>query len=781
MKRHKGKKSLGVLILVTVLILSSCANGNKSEEKQTETGNESSTESQEYSFLEEKSTETTENDSSEKRRIDEVSISWDGSAVWNDNSTDDLRAVINHPVEKTEAEGEIHGNGEIFVCEAGCVRHSNHTFSNYKEDWDGVNGITGNGEKFSLKIEVDSGREGAQIRNLGSVSGKKGYVACYHGTNKNGKPADYWFYELDEAFAVVNAIHPNLNANAFIRSLMGDSNGNFHVTYDGNGGKRNYVIISSAGELLFEKEVEVNSKLCSFGGGRVALCETTLETNERRFMEANAETGELSEIAVSKDEAVKKMLTSNDVYDAVPVDDHQILTCNKEGVCFYDLRDRKLELAYKWSNHGIIPLAVRELGMTSDGSVSILYEEKGEKGTLFLLLKPTGEKEELKSITIAVSAENAEKYGKAAAYFQKKYPEYVINVKDDYDETSLLTQLGAGKGPVLVDTALTGFEDLERLWQPLDGFLEQTGIAEEMLPGASEFGKIGGVTYGIVREFQIKTLLTTDNAPDDWNYEGYLNALENFDGKIFTGRYVETAADWREKYFDALMNGLGDNYYFNVETGETIFGTSKFERVLRISRKAMQCPPAASGEAIKKGEAFCECVDVFSVEGAVRLRRRMQINGEKITGYPTNAGARNLLCAISPVALCRTATDEEKTIAYTFLKVYLSKEAMQEDVSFLPVRKDVLTDTFARYQATAEQDAEFGIYNPEVMPELDWDEDVKFLNDLIEKGAVKKTFPAGLQKVFDEELGDYLNGRIDEKALTNHLKSRVWLYLEEMK
>ncbi len=106
---------------------------------------------------------------------------------------------------------------------------------------------------------------------------------------------------------------------------------------------------------------------------------------------------------------------------------------------------------------------------------------------------------------------------------------------------------------------------------------------------------------------------------------------------------------------------------------------------------------------------------------------------------------------------------------------------MQEDVSFLPVRKDVLTDMFARYQATAEQDAEFGIYNPEVMPELDWDKDVKFLNNLIDKGVVKKTFPAGLQKVFDEELGDYLNGRIDEKALTNHLKSRVWLYLEEMK
>ncbi len=76
---------------------------------------------------------------------------------------------------------------------------------------------------------------------------------------------------------------------------------------------------------------------------------------------------------------------------------------------------------------------------------------------------------------------------------------------------------------------------------------------------------------------------------------------------------------------------------------------------------------------------------------------------------------------------------------------------------------------------------EDGKYNVNFMPMLEWDKDVPFLEGLIENGVVKKSFPTGLQKVFDEELGDYLTGRIDGKALDNHLKSRVWLYLEELK
>ena len=70
-------------------------------------------------------------------------------------------------------------------------------------------------------------------------------------------------------------------------------------------------------------------------------------------------------------------------------------------------------------------------------------------------------------------------------------------------------------------------------------------------------------------------------------------------------------------------------------------------------------------------------------------------------------------------------------------------------------------------------------YDSEEWPELDWAEDTKFLYDMMENSVVKKQLPTGLKGVFDEEFGDYVNGRISEKALNDHLKSRVWLYLEE--
>lgn len=65
------------------------------------------------------------------------------------------------------------------------------------------------------------------------------------------------------------------------------------------------------------------------------------------------------------------------------------------------------------------------------------------------------------------------------------------------------------------------------------------------------------------------------------------------------------------------------------------------------------------------------------------------------------------------------------------------------------------------------------------MPALDGDKDVQFLEELIKNSIVQKTFPTSLQNVFDEELGAFLRGTIDGKALSDHLRSRVGLYLEE--
>lgn len=707
----------------------------------------------------------------------------EGNAAWQDNALDDLHAVINLSVKSIKTEGETVSGGVVFVGEGGCTRHGNHSYGDYRKDWDGVNGITPEGEEFSLTLEILPEKKRLQFLNLGPVSGEDAYVACSYVYDANGKASEYCFYELDSKYQKIHEVQTGYVTDSAVRHIMGDADGNYHAAYPKSNGKNIYVIISPEGEIIFEKELQHSVSLCAFGGGRVAVCEKNMSTgpNEIWCYEANLKTGELLELATSKDETVRNQLKGNASH-AVPVDDNRIVWCTRNGIYVYDLRDKETKTVYKWSNHGIFLDSVEDMTVTADGSLAILYRDANEKGLKYLLLRHTDEKQELTSITIAVSSHNKNEYEKAATDFKKMYPSYVINVRDDYDEMSLLTQLGAGTGPALVDTELTGFENLEYLWEPLDLFMEQAGLAEEIIPKALEFGKIGDVTYGIVRDFRIETLLVSEAGPEDWNYEEFLNALEKNTGAAFTYEYVESLTDWREHYFDLLQNGLSDNAYFDASTGETVFGMSDFERMLRLSQKAKNCPPSEGGKALAKGTALCEHVDLLVEAQVFRLRRRMEVNGERAIGYPTKEGARHLLVANAPLAMRSTATEEQKKIAYTFLKMLLSKEIMEKTSSTMmfPVRKDVLEKKLMNYEATVESMKLGENYDPNYMPELD-EKDREFLNDLIENGVVKKSFPTGLQRVFDEELGDYLAGRIDGKALEDHLKNRVWLYLNETK
>lgn len=705
-------------------------------------------------------------------------------AGWKDNQVDDLHAVINLPVTKVVEKGEKKnsGGGSFFACEGGGIRFKNHACDNYYDNYSGVNGIATDGTEFTKKIDdIEPDRKSFQIHVLGPKAGEDGYVACYQISNeRDGKIDSYWFYELDGNFQKVRVVQGKLNTREFIKELMQDKDGYIHLTYVRYDGKLVYVIVSRKGEQIFETVMDGRPRLCAYKGGEIAVSDEIYVQNvlsDRRFYSADVETHSLRELPVSKDETVRRKMTGY-VDAATPVSEHVLAWCGSTGVLAYDDQSRETRLLYGWSNHGIKPNLVYDLTAMSDGSFGILYSDGQED--YYLLLRPTAEKEELKSITIAVSPYNRETYSDAAAIFQKRYPQYVINLKDDYDEMSLLTQLGAGDGPVLVDTEITGFENLESLWEPLDGFLEQTHLADELIPETREFGKIGGVTYGIVRDFRIETLIISDSGPSDWDYDGFLNALEGFSGAALTYKYIEFPVDWREKFFYVINNGMDDNYFFDAETGRMIFGTKEFERLLKLSDKALKCPPAEEGKALQEGKALCEHEDILALAGVIRLRRRLEANGERAIGYPTKDGARHVLAANAPVAMRSTATAEEKEIAYTFLKVMLSEEAMSgpHNMTF-SVRKDVMEQQFKEYERNVAVMKEIGTYDPDYAPELDWDGDVNFFEEMIRRSTVRKKFPTGLQKVFDEEVGDYLAGRIDGRALDDHLKNRVWLYLEE--
>jgi len=698
---------------------------------------------------------------------------------WHDNTLDDMYAILNLPVSVLKVEGEQTGAGvsERMVCEEGCVFFRLH-FLGYGKDWSGVNGITSEGEEFSYRLEMEEDKVLNVMFGMGPISGGKGYVVYRWLTDEVG---GYNFYELDEEFRKIRFVHVELDADGDLCDIAEDAGGNFHVIYTKDA-KFQYAAFSADGEMIFKSTGKHRLSLRMFGEGRIAVCDAeTKLSGETRFYEADLESGGLRELSVSKIGAEdKKRIRGYGMY-STPIDEDRLLCCTSNGVIIYDSSEGKIKTLYQWSNHGILPTDVNGAVMAADGSIGILYKDKD--GFHYILLKPTEKREEIKSVTFAVSPEHLNTYQSAAAYFNAAYPSYNVTIRDDWDETSLLTQLGAGDGPVIVDTAITGFEELESLWQPLDGFLEQTHLAEELIPGALEFGKIGDVTYGIARDFRIGTLVVPKSKASDWNYDGFLNALENSGGAApLCHWYHETPLDFRQEFFDILMNGLGDNYYFDAKSGEMIFGTKEFERLLRLSESAKKCPPAEEGKAIQEGTALCEVVSVSGIEDVVKLRRRLEARGEVAIGYPTKDGARNLLVAGAPIAIRSTATDEEKKIAYTFLMQVLSRDAYTAmSGGGFPVRRDALEDKFENYKTTVSQLKISGGGVSIDMPELDEEKDTAFLDELIRQGTVQKTFPVGLQKVFDEELGDYLAGRIDGKALDSHLRNRVWLYLEESK
>lgn len=708
--------------------------------------------------------------------------------AWKDNSLDDWQAVINLPLKELKADGEQLGGAiRYFAGEGGAVRFKNHLVGSYKKNWSGVSGINVMGEEFAETITPDSDREGMQIDLLGPIAGENGYVAYWDERDENDEITGQWFYELSENYKKVWGIQAKDLFHVALTDIAGDNKGNYHVLLQEDGADDiSYSILSHEGEKVFETTGSFSHGLRALEDGRVVVCEEVANDNKlegQRLLEADIEKGILEEIASL---SLYNVMNETAATEFMPLfvtakGEHELVWCGKEGLYLCNTQGGETQLAYRWSSHGIALQEVKDVCAMANGTIGVIY--KDTEGVSYLLLKPTQEKTEMKTITFAVSGFHKDAYASAVADFNKKYPAYNIEIKEDYEETSLLTQLGAGGGPVLIDTSITGFEELEKLWQPLDGYLEKVGLTEELLPQALDFGKIEGKTFGIVTNFYIRTLVVKEEKLKGWDYDEFLDAAEGFDGSVFTYDYINEPTDYRKTFFNILSNGMEDTLYVDLESGTQIFGTKDFERILRIAEKARKCPPSDNGKALQNGEVLCEIVNVSGAGGLVQLRTRLE-NGDFVTGYPTKNGARYLLAAQSPITVRSTATDEEKQMAYTFLKMLLSRDSAMESVNgnvnaLYSVRKDILKEQFDYYERELSRGDTEGVTNR--MPKLDREKEEALFEELLNNSIVQKAFPIGLQDIFDEEFDDYLEGQIPGDMLEDHLKSRVGLYMEENK
>ncbi len=691
-----------------------------------------------------------------------------------DNSLDAYSATARVSLQVEKPENALGGGGaRSFLGATGAYHFEKHLFSTADESWDELLFVTAEGKADSERFEWES-----QLWDIGPVAGTDHYAAFSLEEQEGGEDYRYFLTERDEN-------HENLrefpldfltgSENEVIMSLSGfavDQSGTVNLLRSTEEGQQ-YLLVSQEGEILAEYILEgsYNSRLVPLYDGRIGVTEKG-DNGEMtlQYMDGQA------------DRPVTLAVLEKDAFCLALFDEDTLLYADGEGVYRSGLSGENPELLYCWSNHGIIAHGVSDLQADEEGRIALIYSDSQNDN--YLCLEPAEEEVDLCEITMEVRSSDMDSYKWMVAEFNKRYPSCHIElIEHNYeDNTALLTQLTAGKGPVLLDPTLPGlnFEKLEKLWEPLDSVMEQLGVTEELQPTALEIGKINGTLYGVVRDFNLSTVVANPDLKD-WDYDTFFQCVQDrpeieaicnyYDGE--SGLYY---------LINLLNHGVEDSCFIvpDEETGKLYFDSGRFLQILELAEKyCVRKEGVQPGNSLLEGKALCNTLNVRSPEDVAAYRT---IYGENVNyiGYPTKDGRTYFMGPSGMLSIRRSATKEEKEAAAAFLALCLSYEGQVQaakSIDFnLSVRRDVLEEQIASMKSRTNM-PDFGEVN--MGGNMNIELDRMTLLDLIEGAKPIKYFQKELREIIFGELDLYLAGDITKDMLIDHLENRVGLYLGE--
>jgi len=697
---------------------------------------------------------------------------------WRDNSMDAYSAVINVPLRHTEPEGAMVGGAGAYILGSNGVSvFKKHLFEQVDDCWDEVKAVSDQGGETSFRLDFWEGKIN-QAEAVGGIAGSDRYMMMTVEADADDDQKNlYRFFETDEEMRILNSFYVDCLDEAALEiptQLQVDAGGNIHmIAYNFSDSTEHYYIVASDGTLLAEvspKEgyaAEQTPELCLLYDGRVGV------RFEEQLKCVDVETGKTEVLADIK----------SDYRCCTLWDEKTLLYADGKGLYRSGLSGENPELLYTWSNHGIAVSGVADMQVAENQGIGLVYVDS--KGANYLKLKPTTEEVEIQEITFAVPINSGEKYRSAVVAFNKKYPSFRIQMKTySMNDTSLLTELIAGKGPVLVDTALAGFENNAEYWEPLDEVFRQMKLDEELLPQVMDTGKINGTLYGVVTDFSLNSVVTLAEEPEEWDYDTFLSCFDEEDPSIKSVVNGLNGSDGYSFISTFFLHGLKENYLYDAEEGTTRFDSEEFRKILKLAAIFIEKEHLGSIEDLQQGTSLCAVACIKRPEDLACIRIW---GGGKLRyiGYPSGEGSAHYIECGSPLTVRANATAEEKRLAHNFIRFLLSYEAQMETVSDpsntnfdMSARKDVLEEQINRMN---ENTYPFTIGFPQIHLEdqVDIEQDRATLYDLLERAEPKQYMPRELTAIFVEELSSYLDGSITEDMLIDHLENRVGLYLSE--
>ena len=722
----------------------------------------------------------------EKPDAVDTDYQWDFSIdpdSWGqDNSLDAYSAVVNMPLLTEEPEEAVGGGGQrLFLGADRAFFYKKHLLGTARESWDELAYVDADEAKGSKRFDF-----GDWLYGIGPVAGTDHYISFgYEPPEEDEGENRYFLTERDENHQVVREIPLDFLASpaddlVLPDYLAADSAGTIHLVYQADEGQE-YLLVSPEGELLSSTGSSA-SGLVPLCDGRIAFLESVWD-DEGSFKRTDLQCMDI--------ENGKPMLLASlkEHADYVTLlDEKTLLYADREGVYRSSLNGENPEPLYRWINHGItigqggVPAMLAD----AEGGISLIYEDS--ENYSYLCLQPTTEEVETRVIALAeINVTNGSRYKPIVTEFNKRYPRWHIELKSDYDETALLTQLGAGDGPVLVDTGMMGFENLEKLWEPLDAVLEQLDITEELVPSVMELGKIHGVQYGVVTDFWLYTLITGNKDLKEWDYDTFLQCIADSPGLEAVHDIYEGGNSGDLLFMMYLSGGIDDACFWDVEAGTTNFDSSEFRQALELAKKYFTSKEEVPYEKsmLEEGKVLVNRMSIAAPQDVAGIRIYYGEDANYI-GYPTKDGSAHYITSRAPLTIRRTATKEEKEVAIAFVSFLLSYEGQQllaKGINFdMSVRKDMLEEQIASMNRSTE--AQLGTFSRKSIrlgDQVDIELDRSKLMHLIEIAEPWKSLPEELEDILYEELEGYFSGTITEDILIDHLESRVGLYLNERK
>lgn len=657
-------------------------------------------------------------------------------------------------------------------------------------------------DSFAELITVDSNeslnsltwafKDNETIVSSGHMVGTNGFVTLAVCRSEKEEGRDQCFLQKREADGTItetvslDCLDPTvLSYNYASRTIIVDGNGYIHMAgvplvYD----KTDYYVLSPDGDIIATKHFENSSfmRFITLPNGQVACDsrESTGFANEAGLRQyhhkvewMDTQTGQQS-VLFEYDELDKE--GKNQIQAVNIFDDDRLVYADSEGVYFSDYSFTDSRQIYSWSDQAMVVPYIYDVSSDENGTISMLMNRHGSLYLHHLVPKP----ENVQEIELAVSM-GGDAYSEAVMEFNKRHPEYRIVVRDDYDETALLTRLIAGDGPVLVDSSLVSFAENEKLWEPLGQIYEESGILDSLNSAALKLASIDGEIYGIVSDFYVETLITGADETN-WDYDQFLQCIEKNSGLryIMNNEMVNSAKVWiAVKLFD---NGTENSFYVDGESGKLKFDTEEFRKLLRlIDRYGPGQTLVPYVEGLRKGEVLCNLIFIDRPIDLIFWRKTCD-DYANIVGFPDNTGAKHRLVGSHVLAIRNTASDTDKAIAAEFAKMLLSYEVQQKMTRspnfHLSVRTDILEEQIHSVKKgdwvtiTSE---DLGFY----LEEPDNEENGRVLKEILENSEV--FHEEGYIGILVEEFSSYFKGEITEDMLIDHLNNRVGLYLEEQK